>query len=109
MTIGTRIDKQEGVGAAVLRIAGELSPDQRPQFLEALNALLACPESKLVIDLTHIARLSSIFIGTLIDFAGRAQKAEKTIAVMLVPKAGAVCRLIGLEKVAQIIETQPGN
>jgi anti-anti-sigma factor len=105
VAIGTRIDKQADVGAAVLRVTGELNLDQRPQLLEALEALIACPEGRLVIDLTRTAKLSSIFIGTLIDFAGRAQKADKTVAVMLVSKAAAVCRLIGLEKVAQIVET----
>ena len=89
---------------AVLKIQGSLDMDDRKEFLEALAQLHACDFPKLVVDLTGLTAISSLFIGSLVDFSGKAGSAGRTVAIMVRPALQKVCETIGLNKVAQLVE-----
>ena len=88
---------------AILRVSGEMDFEVRMDFHKALQALLASPRQKLVVDLTHITRLSSVFLGTLIDYGNRAQQIGKTLSVVATAKVAGVCQSAGVDKAVQIV------
>ena len=103
MAIQTAIQDIPDRDIALLRVTGEMDFDVRPAFQKALLDLLAMPRAKLIVDLSRISRMSSVFIGTLIDSGNTATKSHKTLSVMLVEKLATVCRDSGLDKVVSII------
>lgn len=73
-------------GIAMLRVTGDLNMQQRKEFVFNLEQLLACPEKKLVVDLTRIERLFSIYLGTLVDVKQRAEKDGKVFSILATKK-----------------------
>lgn len=67
---------------AVLRVSGEMEFEQRKDFVEAFDGLLESDCDKIVVDLTRIQRLFSIYLGTLVDFQQRSDKAGKTFSIL---------------------------
>jgi anti-anti-sigma factor len=89
---------------AVLRVAGEMDFEARAEFHKALQDLMAKSRNKIVVDLSRISRMSSVFIGTLIDFGGTARTTGKILSVIMVEKLAGICRNSGLDKVMTLIE-----
>lgn len=106
MPLAYRVDQIEDRGLAVLRIQGELDFDSRPQFQQALAELRDAEETRLAIDFSRVQRMSSVFIGTLIDFASSITADNKQLICMMRPKMANVCRDAGLGSVAQVVETK---
>lgn len=98
------ITKVEDNDISVLKVAGELDISERKKFLEGLNELTASETSKVVIDLSKINSMSSLFIGSLVDFGAKVTENGKAAAVMVKPAVAKVCGMIGLDKVVQLIE-----
>ncbi|MBN2712420.1 MAG: STAS domain-containing protein [Planctomycetes bacterium] len=89
---------------AVLRVQGELDFNDRGEFQNAIDFLFRNERPKLVIDLTRIQRIASVFIGTLVDVGMRAKKDGTPISVMMIKRLAKVCREAGLDKAMTIIE-----
>lgn len=98
------VEKIEERDLGVLKIKGELDVAVRKDFLVALGELMNTESSKVVIDLSRINSMSSLFIGSLVDFGGKVKAAGRTVAVMAKPKVVQVCKMIGLHDVVQLIE-----
>ncbi len=105
MGIQYQISARTDQDFALLQVSGQLELEERGDFLDILDELLATDPAKLVIDLSGMERMCSVYIGTLIDFAARATEKEKSVAAMLPKLAADRCRLVGMEKAVQIIET----
>lgn len=65
----------------VLKIYKELDFDYDVMFDRACSELVSCPESKLVIDLSRIERITSTYIGLMAAAFFQAQAHGKSIAV----------------------------
>lgn len=103
MSLEWTIDEMPDRDLAVLRISGELDFDMRPEFQKAITDLVEKGCKKLVIDLSNISRMSSVFIGTLIDQGHSIQQNGKSLSVMLVDRIARICTDAGLDKVVHII------
>lgn len=66
----------------VMRAQGELDLDQRKDFSFSAEQLLASDQPKLVLDLTKVSRMFSIFIGTIVDLNQRATQNGKVFSVL---------------------------
>ncbi|MHC4870912.1 MAG: STAS domain-containing protein [Planctomycetota bacterium] len=104
MSLEYTLSKVDNNDISVLKVAGELDISERKKFLNGLNELIETGSAKVVIDLSRINSMSSLFIGSLVDFGGKVNASGKTIAVMVKPAVAKVCSMIGLEKVVQLIE-----
>ena len=91
---------------AILRVQGELDFNDRGEFQNATDFLLQSKKSRYVIDLSKITRISSVFIGTLVDVGVKVRDAEKTISVMMAKRMAKVCREAGLEPTIQILDVK---
>ncbi|MBN2712421.1 MAG: STAS domain-containing protein [Planctomycetes bacterium] len=91
---------------SVLRLTGDLDFDMRGEFSKALDELLATSSKKLVLDLSKISRMSSVFIGSMVDYGGSAASKGKTISCMLREKMARVCVDAGIEKVITVISVE---
>jgi len=107
MGIQTTIEDFNDRDLSILRIGGEMDFDVRADFIKALAALLAKPRTKIAVDLSRVLRMSSVFIGTLIDFGGQAKKANRQFSIVMVEKLAGVCREAGLDKVVSIVIAKP--
>lgn len=73
-------------GIAVLRVLGELTMNNRREFLEQAEELLTSPQPKLVIDLSRISRLFSLYLGSMLDIAQKAKQQDKVFSVLVTRK-----------------------
>jgi len=103
MSIEYAIDHIQERGIAILRIQGHLDFPTRGLFQTALAELQACEASKLVINMSKITKMSSLYLGTLIDFGNTAQRLGKGFSLMIPKNLSRVCTEVGLDSVAQII------
>ena len=91
---------------AVLRVTGELDFDDRGDFRVAIDELLETPQPKRVVDLSQIKRMSSVYIGTLIDAGSRSRATNSVLSVILCGRMARVCREAGLERVVRIVDVE---
>ena len=103
MAINYSVTKMEERRMAVLKIEGELIFVERSRFQEAIGKLFATNAAKLVIDLGKVSRMSSVFIGTLIDHGNIAKAHGKSLSIVLPEQMAKVCRDTGLPQIANII------
>ncbi len=103
MAITYSLDEIETRDMAVLRIQGELDFTARSDFQDATKALLASSLNKLVVDLTQVTQISSLFIGSLIDAGIKAKAEKRSLAVMAPRKLVRLCNEVGLNKAATVI------
>ncbi len=101
MTYTVEIMQERKLGR--LRIMGELEWECRPDFIQAMNELAATGQDKLVVDLSGISRMASVFIGTLVDHGVKLTNSGKSLSVMLPAKLAKVVAGAGLDKVVTII------
>ncbi len=106
MAISCTTEDIEDRDIALLKVEGELDWDARPAFRQAVADVLAGKRRKIVLDLSKIRRMSSVYIGTLIDFGTRAAEAEKTLSVILMPRMATVANEAGLGKVVSVISVE---
>lgn len=66
----------------VLKVYKELDFDYDVTFDRACSELVSCPQSKLVIDLSRIDRITSTYIGLMAAAFFQAQAHGKTISVI---------------------------
>jgi len=103
MPIKYSLELLEGKGVSVLRIIGDLDFESRKKFQHATQELLKSPEKKLVIDLSAISRISSIFLGSLVDVSLKTKKMNKSLSIIVVAKVERAFRESNLAMVATII------
>lgn len=90
-------------GIEILRLRGELEYEDRPALIELLRGLVGGGGNKLVVDLTQVDRLSSVFIGTFLDYAAKARETGKSLSLVMRGRMAGICRNAGLDRAAQII------
>ena len=88
---------------AVLQVQGEMDFDVRPEFQKQITELLASPRTKLVVDLSRVSRMSSVFIGTILDQGQNARTVGKSLSAVMVERLAGICRDAGLTKTVNII------
>jgi len=88
---------------AVLKVQGELDWEDRTDFHAEIERLLRSDRPRLVIDLSRVTRMGSVYLGTLIDVGARAKEGGKGLSVILVDRMATVARRAGLEKVVSLI------
>ncbi len=91
---------------AVLNVTGDLDFLARADFQAALAKLGSSGQSKLVIDISKLSRLSSLYIGSLIDFGNSVQQSGKSLSVMMPGAFVRACEGVGLDAVATIIKVK---
>jgi len=89
--------------AAVLRVTGDLDFDERDRFQTAVDGLLATEARNLIIDLSRISRMSSVYIGTLVSEGGQARTQGRSLSVSIPGPIAKICRESGLDKVTNLI------
>ena len=104
MSIDLSIQEIAERDIAVLKCSGFLEFNDRAAFLKGLEQLQNNCRPRLVIDLSAITGMSSLFIGSLIDFGGKAAAAGKAASVLLPARVAEACRSVGLDKVLTIVE-----
>ena len=103
MPISCTFDTVEERDIKILRVQGELDFDVRSSFQENLSELIHADQQKLVVDLGKIQRMSSVYIGTMIDYANKASSEGKTLSCMMEDRMAGVCRDAGMDKVVPIV------
>ena len=94
-------------GICCLSVDGDLSFDGRKDFSRFFGNLLASPREKLVIDMTRLERIVSVYLGTLVDCHKRATERNKTLTVLIPPKLQQTFKVFGIDKAVQIIAIEP--
>ena len=98
----------EARDAAVLKVrVRRLGLPMREEFLAATSELLARPEVKLIVDVSGLSRIFSLFIGALVDLNMRAQQAGKSLAVLTSPGVADQLRGMSLDQNMDIREGHP--
>ena len=87
----------------VLRVKGELDFDQRKDFSERVEELLAVSQKRLVVDLTGTRRLFSVFLGSMVDVHQRAEAAGKTLTVLASERVGHLFEQANLTSVLNVV------
>ncbi|MFW5856909.1 MAG: STAS domain-containing protein [Planctomycetota bacterium] len=77
------VEDVESRDIAVLRIRGELGLEARREFAQHVQELLLSPRSKLVVDLTGVSRIFSIYFGSLVDLSQQAEGQERSLSVLV--------------------------
>ena len=99
-----RIERIEERGLAVLRVPGpRLEITGREEFTAACARLLAEPAKKVVVDISAVEGIFSLFIGTLVDVHVRAERAGKRLSVMVSDPVRESLERMGLEGTLDLI------
>lgn len=93
-------------GVAVLHIAGGLDFDLRTDFHQGMTQLLDQEPEKLVVDMANVTRMSSVFIGTLVDFGLQAKGKGKQLSCIVNEKIERICSSAGLDKAVPLIRVR---
>ena len=109
-----RVDTLADRGISVLRVPGpRLEITQRESFARGCDALLASGAAKVVVDLSHVDRIFSLFAGTIIDLQVRAERAGKSLSVLASPQVRDSFERMGLGRMLDIVagagESPPGT
>ncbi len=97
------VEKIPERGISVLKLSGDLTFDTRTAFHNAIAQLRQTDSPKLVVDLSAVDSLSSMYIGSLIDLATKLNQENKTLGVVLKKRLAGICEKVGLPKVAQVV------
>ena len=93
----SRIEVDAEKDLAILRILPDhLDFEQRLAFSRACSELLAAPVNRLVVDLTHVERIFSVFVGGLADLALRSEDAAKALTILARPPVAEIFRKVNL-------------
>jgi len=103
MAIQCSLKIVEEQNVAILRVEGDLDFDERTTFNRAVLDLIATPTTKLVIDMSRITRISSVFIGELVTHAHAASSSSRSISVSVPSQIAKICQESGLDKVTNLI------
>ena len=99
------LNVDEDKDLAVLRVPGpRLEITQRESFAEACSRGLASPAAKLVVDLSQVDRIFSLFIGTIVDLHVRAERAGKSLTLLASPAVRESLGRMGLEKTLDLVD-----
>jgi anti-anti-sigma regulatory factor len=109
-----RVEMLTDRGIAVLRVPGpRLEIAQRESFARGCDALLASGAAKVVVDLSHVDRIFSLFAGTIIDLHVRAERTGKSLSVLASPPVRESFERMGLGESLDIVAdaggAQPGT
>ncbi len=88
---------------AILRVEGDLDFDERAAFDRAITGLMSTSATKLVIDMSRITRISSVFIGELVSHANTATSGSRSLSVSVPRQIAKICQESGLDKVTNLI------
>lgn len=95
----TRIEVDKAKSLAVLRVlTHELEFPMRMPFSLACRQLAETGCKHLVVDLTRVQRLISVFIGSLADLGLRAIDAEESLTILARPRVVEALRMVNLHK-----------
>ena len=103
MSIEYKIVEMPDRDIAMLHVEGHLDFDSREKFKQALKSLHDFKRDKLVIDLSRVTGMSSLYIGSLMDFGNNIGKDDRNLSVMLTPVLHRVCTQVGLDSVVNLI------
>jgi len=104
-----RVETVEERGITVLRaLSQRLDITQRGSFSEGCDRLLAAETAKIVVDLSDLDRIFSLFIGTLVDLHVRAERAGKHLTVIASDAVRESLGRMGLEKTMDIVGADEG-
>jgi len=104
---GFKIETVEERGLTVLKMQGQrLEITQRESFGEACDRLLAAETEKIVIDLSDLDRIFSLFIGSLVDLHVRAERSGKRLSVIASEAVRESLGRMGLEKTLDIVAAE---
>ncbi|MHC4874316.1 MAG: STAS domain-containing protein [Planctomycetota bacterium] len=88
----------------ILRASGELNVEDRKKFSMNADKLLRTEQEKLVIDLTRVNKIFSLYIGSIVDISRRAEEKKKSFSVMA---QGTVLRILqeaGITEIVSVID-----
>jgi anti-anti-sigma regulatory factor len=103
-----RLDEMPDRGIAVLRVRGELTVENRRAFVALAEKLLACEQPKLVIDLSRLQRVFSMFIGTFIDLDQQARAQGQSLSFMMTQTVADMVRMVrDDDEMAIVVIDQP--
>ncbi len=88
---------------AILRVQGELDFDERGRFEGAVQELMASRAKRLIIDMSMITRMSSVYIGTLVERGHALHTEGRKLSVSVPKQVGRICRESGLDKITNLI------
>ena len=80
----------------------ELRLPDRHEFATACEKLLEGEAARIVVDLTSLQNIYSLFIGVLVDVALRAREAEKTFVIRARGNVAESLRLMNVDATAQL-------
>ena len=82
--------------------ADELRLPDRQDFTASCEKLLESGATKIVVDLTALQNIYSLFIGVLVDVALRAREAGKTVVIRAGGQVAASLRLMNVDATAEL-------
>ncbi len=80
----------------------ELRLPDRHEFATACEKLLDGEAARIVVDLTSLRNIYSLFIGVLVDVALRAREAQKTLVIRARGKVAESLRLMNIDATAEL-------
>lgn len=88
---------------AVLRVTGDLDFEKRKNFSESAEQLLKTSQPKIVIDLTAITRIFSVYLGTIVDIHQRSEKEGKALSVLANKKLSELFKQANIDSIINIV------
>ncbi|MHC4874525.1 MAG: STAS domain-containing protein [Planctomycetota bacterium] len=92
-------------GICMMKASGTLNVDVRKEFNAAADKLLASEMDKLVLDLTSVNRIFSLFFGSIVDMSKRAQDNGKSFSVMAKDNLCKLMEQARITELANIVNT----
>jgi anti-anti-sigma regulatory factor len=101
------VEDVEARDIAVLRIRGELGLEARTEFAQKTKELLLTERSKLVVDVTGVSRIFSIYFGSLVDLSQQAAAEERSVSVLVTPEQAARFEQANLQIPLNLVTVSP--
>lgn len=101
---GLKVEELPDRQLAVLRVQGELEIHNRKVFKEASQALVDAPYERLVLDLTGVTRLFSMYIGSVADLHQRSVDAGKSLTILVTAPVLRIFEQTNLNEVLNLVQ-----
>ncbi len=86
-----------------LRVSGDLSFEARKDFVEKTRQLLASDQEKLVVDLTRVGHVFSVYFGTIADVSQQANAANKHFSVLVSERLAKLFTQTNLDRLINVV------
>ena len=106
---GTRVEEDPARDLAIVRVRGNLDPECRAEFRNALLGAIGGERSKIVVDLSQTPYIASLFFGTLVDAADQAREKGRSLSVLMTEKMARIAEQTGLGQLLKIVPVRAGT